>query len=296
MRPRVRVPPPAPNATFIKYATSDISGTVFLALRFVVVTIVTTPLLLMNIRRCNRTNVNYAVRGGIFMTVAITTYIIAISLSAASYVSITTLLTPIIFVVYAMRMTNERLTSRSLAGITLAAAGAMAIIVLPVAIKNGSNFVFYPLASLLVLMNCFTFPAALIYYKKANEAGLPMGAVTGISAWITFIVSMLLVQAKGENFSGVTGGVLFAVLYSGIAVVVVARILNILSYEHIGAAATSVLSYLETIVAVLIPVVVLGEHLSVGIVIGGVLILLGVYVVEHRKGPHRRHYALYRHH
>lgn len=286
----------APNATFIKYATGDVSPTVFVGLRFSAVAIFSTPFLLAGLRKFNRQNVKYALLGGSFMTVAVMTYITAIAMSTASYVSIITLLTPIIFVFYAMKMTHEKLTKRSVAGISLAAAGAMTIVVLPIAVKSGAEFVFYPLATLIILLNCLTFPAAIINYRRANEAGMPMGAVISIGAWVTLLTDLVLLFVRGESLSGVGSNVMWAALYSGIIVVFVSKVLGVISYEHIGAAVTSALSYVETILAVLIPVFVLHEHLSVEVVIGGILILLGVYIVEHHKSPHHRHYHMLRHH
>jgi len=86
-----------------------------------------------------------------------------------------------------------------------------------------------------------------------------------------------------------------AVGYSGIVVALIGRALNVWSYERVGGAVMSALGYLETFVAILIPVVVLNEKLSPEMVIGGVLILFGVYIVEHHKHPHAKHHISLRH-
>ncbi len=288
----------APNATIVKYVTNSIDPFVFSAIRFALIAVVTTPYIFLARRKFNAKNFQYAIMVGVFMSIAIFTYVWAIRLSQASYVTIITLITPIIFVLLSVKLTGDKINKRSIAGITLAALGAFIIIALPIAIQQKAPAQFYPLASFLALLNTVSFPLAIIYSKKSNESGLPLTSIFSISSWIVLTFSVLLivlfVPVKSITLSP---GIIFAIAYSGIVVALVARIIGVMSYEHIGSAVTSAIAYAETLLAVTLPVIILGEKISIYMVLGGVCILLGVYLAEHHhNNKHKRHYLFLRSH
>lgn len=286
----------APNATFIKAGLESIDGLQFNLYRFLVAGILTTPIIIRHKSIYTRHNLKSALLGGACMAIAVVSYVSAIKISQASYVTVITLLTPLVFIVYATRMTGERINSRSMAGISLAALGAMVLVVLPIAIGQGATVNFYPLATGLTLINVFTFPLAVIYFKRSNEAGIPMAALMGVSAWMVFAVSAVTLVITRANLIVPDTSATVGILYSGVVVALLARALNIVSYEHIGAVVSSALAYMESLIAIVIPVIVLNETLSLEMVIGGILILSGVYVVEHHKSSHHRHHHAFRHH
>jgi drug/metabolite transporter (DMT)-like permease len=211
-------------------------------------------------------------------------------------VTIITLLTPIIFIIYAAKLAGERFSAQSLAGISLAAAGGLVLVAAPIALHQGGEFVFYPTGTALTLLNTVTFPLSIIYFARANKAGVPMTALMGISASMTLVLSFAVVVATSTALTAPTPGFVAAAAYSGIMVAVVSRALNIASYERIGAVVSSALGYLESLIAIIIPVLVLDEQLSKEMVVGGALILLGVFVVEHHKSRHHKHHHVFRHH
>lgn len=287
----------APNATVIKYTVNGIDPYLFNALRFLLVAVVTAPYLLVKICQFNKRNIKYSIKAGLYMTAAVICYVWALKLSRASYVSIVTLLTPLSFILYSVKMTGEKISARAVAGIVLAAIGAMVIVILPIAIKQNGPFVFYPLATMFALLNCITFPLAIINFKKANDGGVAMVSLMSISSWIIFATNIILFYAIGNASGNISSGrFMVGVIYSGIVVALISRIMNVVSYEHIGGAAISVLGYLESFLAILIPIVVLGEKLSKEMVLGGILILSGIYIVEyHKSGTHKRHFLMRTH-
>ena len=90
--------------------------------------------------------------------------------------------------------------------------------------------------------------------------------------------------------------VILAILYSGIVVALISRVLNIASYERIGSAVSSSLMYLETVIAILIPIIILKETISLAMIIGVALILTGVAITEHHKSTHHKHLHIFRSH
>lgn len=287
----------APNALVIRHAVGEVDPLTFNVIRFGLLAVMLTPYVFAKRKLLNRTAIQYALLFGLTMALAVMAYVSAIEASQASYVSIITLVTPVFFIAYGIKLNNDKIDRRSFAGITLAAAGAFTIVALPVLIHQGSNFVFYPLATVLALGNALFFPLAIIFSMKSHKAGAPMMVALGISSWAIFLPLAAILLVKGVDLQSVANeGILASILYSTFVVAFFARTLNVVSYEKLGSVVNSALSYVETLVAVLLPVFILGEKLSIEMVAGAVLILLGVYLVEHHKSPSHKHAHIWRHH
>lgn len=284
----------APNATFIKYGTDFINPFQFNILRFSVVFLVTFPLLFRHRKTINRQNIQPALVSGGLMSIAVLSFTVAIQKSQASYVAIISLLTPIIFVLYAIRLTKERVTKRAIAGVTLAALGALVIVALPVAVEQNAEFVFYPLATALAILNVFVYPLAIINFKKANQKGIPLTALMAIYALEVVLANAIALLLFNQSFARPSAGSIVSFVYAGLFVALLSRMLTIKSYEKIGSVLISVLTYLEVFLAIMIPVIFLHEKLSLEMVIGGILILAGVYVAEHHKSAHHKHHHIFR--
>lgn len=287
----------APNGTVVKSAIDDVNPFLFNTVRFGLIALVTLPFLLIKLHKINKRNLKYTLIVGCSMLIAVLSFIWAIRLSQASYVAIMTLLTPIVFIIFSSKLTGEKISTNAKIGITLAALGAFIIVALPIAIAQQGEFTFYPAATALALTNSLTFPLAIIYSKKANDAGLPLVSVLSISSILIALVCFSIVSIIAVPFEQISQpSALRAVIYSSLAVALLARALNIASYEHIGSAVSSALNYAETLFSIIIPIIVLGETLSIEVVAGGALILLGVYVAEHHKSKHHKHFHMLRHH
>ncbi len=286
----------APNATIIRSTVLHADPYYFTMCRFILIGLVCLPFMIRGRKALLAAKARRDVLiTSIALSVALIAYALAILHSQASYVSIVTLATPIIFIALSTKVFHENFNRRMAAGITLAMIGAMTLVILPIALsQNGTAF--YPLATALALINCVTYTIAIIFMRRANERGVTMSDVIGTSAWFAVAVSLVLFLLFGNKADTPTDMPYWlAVGYSGIVVALIGRALNVWSYERVGGAVMSALGYLETFVAILIPVVVLNEKLSPEMVIGGVLILFGVYIVEHHKHPHAKHHISLRH-
>lgn len=286
----------APNATALRQLTFDLDPFSLNIARFVIVGLVTLPFVLFALHKFNKRNSKYALLAGIYMTIAIIAFTWALKTGPASYVSIIALLTPIMLILFSVKLVHERINRRSIAGITLSAIGAMVIVILPLAVQTSGNFVFYPESTIFTLINCAAFVLSIIYSKKANEAGLPMAALIGSYSWLVVAVCALGMTATSTSFVMPSGDNLFLIAYSSLGVALLVRAISVFSYEHIGSAATGALAYLGSLLSIIVPLFVLGETLSVEMVAGGILILLGIYVIEHHKSPHHKHHHVLKGH
>jgi drug/metabolite transporter (DMT)-like permease len=264
---------------------------VFNSLRFALIAIVTLPYVMYVRRTFTKTNVKYALLMGITMTVAALSYVGAISLSQASYVAVIALGMPIVFILYSIGMTGERVRSRSIAGVSLAIVGAFVVVAWPLIFSGGLGS-YSVWATVLALVDVFVFPLAIIFSRKANEHGMPIMASFGISSVVVAIASGVLALAiVGVSAFESVGNMqtIIAVVYSAICVALIARLLNVMSYERLGSVVTAGLSYIENLLAILLPLLILGEIITLELIAGGLLILVGVYIAEtqHHSKKHR---------
>lgn len=163
------------------------------------------PFLVMNFKKLNKRGLSLSVAAGFFLATATVTYVDAIRLSEASYVSVVTLLTPVVLIIYSAKLVKEKITKKAMAGIMVSAIGATLIVLLPIALKQQGGFDFYPMATFLSLINVFSFPLAVISMRKANEEGVPIASVVAISSFIVAMVCLALFLVEGMPSSTIDG-------------------------------------------------------------------------------------------
>lgn len=278
-----------PNGTIAKYTFSEVSPTVYNAVRFGIIAAVVWPYIVTKWKHLNKKNVAYALKFGFCMTIATLSNLWAIKLSQASYVSVIMMTAPLVFVVYAIKFDNQKVTRKSLLGLLIAAVGGLLVVVLPFVSASGP-VAFYPLATVLAFMNVLFFPLAIMYSKKSHDAGAPLFVSFGISATIICVISIIAVLLTTDVSSiSIPGLGWAAMLYSGLAVALLSRVLSVFSYEHLGAFTNGLFSYAEGLLMIIVPIIILGEVLTKEIIFGVILLLIGVYVVESHTVSHHKH-------
>lgn len=286
----------APNGTIIKTVTELVDPLWVNSMRFSIIAITMLPFVLRAIPAMTKHNVKYALAAGVCYGVAVMSYVTAISLSQASYVAVIDLGIPIALILYSVYLTRERVSQRAVVGISIAVLGAFVVVGVPLMAQQGFESNFYPVATVLALVNVLAFPLAIIFSRKANEHGLSLGATFGLSSvvvvFVNTLAAVLMVRKIEMDVMLSQPGILWAVIYSALAVSLLARLLTVASYRHLGSATIAGLHYVEAFLAILIPIVLLSENMTREMVVGGLLILVGVIVVESHHHPkvhgHRR--------
>lgn len=288
----------APNAMFMRVAVLELDPYLLNVLRAGIGALLTLPLIWSVRHAFTRKSMRPVVLASLSAAIASVLYTLAIKYSSASYVSVLFLLSPVLFVIYSSRITKERINQRAIAGITLAAAGASVAVLLPLSLQSGDALQFFPLATALTIVNVIIYPLAAIESKVANEQhNIPMMPLIGVTLWITALCNLVLWGITGFPLpNNLSTAAFWGVLYGAIPVLFLSRLLTIVSYEHIGSAVISALTYFESILAVVLPVIFLDETLSPYVVIGGSLILLSVFVIEYHRSSHHKHHHILRHH
>jgi len=289
----------SPNTTVIKLIVGQIEPIEFTFLRAAMIVVVSLPIVIASVRKFNRHNLMYSLAAGLCLAIATLSMAYAVKESDASYTAVTGLLSPILLVVLSSRFMGDKISVRAAAGVAMGAAGTLVIVLAPLLLSGQTTTHFYPLATALMVINCIFFNLNILFARKANEAGMPLPANSGFAALIVTAVSLIGLYAvdKGipTNITHLSFDTWVGLFYSGVVVVFLARIMNIASYERVGAAATSGLNYLSAIISVIIPVLLLGEKLSSTIVLGGILIFIGVFLTEKHRTKHHHHQYLHAH-
>lgn len=288
----------APNPTIIRWNVIDTDPIFFTFLRYVVVALICIPFVYLARKKLNKKNVTASMLSGIFIGIALTFFSLALEQSQANYVVVLMLLSPVVFIALSSKIVHEKISHRAMTGLTVAMLGAFTVVAAPIAIAQDSGVAFYPIATLFMIVQSVGFAMAMIWMRKANESGASMPSVIGIQSLVAVGLTGVFFLLFGDTSrTEINSGLIWSLLYSGIVVALIARSLNVLSYERIGSVMVSGMSYIDTLVAFIIPLVVLGEKLSPTTVVGGILILVGVYLIEKRKQHVHRgvHHSL-RHH
>lgn len=276
----------APNTMIIRIFVSDgIDPLLWVILRSSVVFAACIPLII----RYRRYLMDFGrlrtmLMGGIMMSIAVISHAKAIELSSASYVAVTTLAYPIILIAISAILLKEKITRRVLAGISLGALGGSVLLLVPLLISGGGSVEFNALATLLSFVNLVAFAISIVTMRRLNEDKVPLVLQIGVNAAIMAVLAGILIGITSAPISLPQSPLAWlAVLYSGIGVMLFSRWISTRAFHYVGAATLGALTYVEVFAAILLPVFILGERLSASMVIGGMLILAGVYLLEHHK-------------
>lgn len=288
----------APNALILRYTSATLDPLLINTARFGLAGLVFLPVLIKDAPKLLKSKKAFLklLAAGLALAIAGVTYVIAIGNAPASYVSIIGLLSPILLVIYARRLSHERMSSRAITGIVIAAIGAMLVVVLPLAKATGGEFVFYPIATIAALVSTLAYPVTLVLAKDINKRfRVHILSIVSFSSLLTALVSLgLWCVSHGDQAVVLSTVDMWSLLYAGLIVLGLSRALTLRGYKYISTPMLGSLSYVESFLAVILPVFVLHEKLSVEMVIGGCLILLGVYATEHHKSAHHKYHHVIR--
>jgi drug/metabolite transporter (DMT)-like permease len=191
-------------------------------------------------------------------------------------------LAPVFTAVLAGIVLRERLGLRGFLGLAVAAAG-LYLVVTP---AGGTD------AGRLLGDALFVAGAALwgVYSVLARFASRRFNAVStslyGIALGTLILVPLAIVEGGLGTLVGAPIAALAGIGYLAVFGTVAAFVLLNLGVARIGAARASAFALLVPIVGVLSSVVLLGERLGPLTLVGGAIVLAGLWLIEHR-GTHR---------
>jgi drug/metabolite transporter (DMT)-like permease len=199
----------------------------------------------------------------------------------SGYASILNATTPLWGVITAHFLTrDEKATPARIIGVLTGMAGIV-VMVGPAAMKGLSDNV---LAQIGCIISTVFYSLAAIYGRRLSQTTLtPMAVATGqtMMAAVLMIPVVLLVDQPWTlampRLDATLAGLTLALLSTALAYTLYFRLI-----DRAGASNAQLVAFLMPILAVILGVTFLGEHLNEGQIIGAVLIALGLAIIDGR--------------
>ncbi len=190
-------------------------------------------------------------------------------------------LSPIVILLMAAFIMKEKITGVRIAGILIGAAGAFMII----ALNQNSELAPGSLkGNLLVLANITLYSYYLVMIKPL----MAKYNVFTLMKWlflfaILFVTPFTISSVIKTNFSAFTGYSWFSLFYVIIGTTFLAYILTVFALRYLSSVVVGFYIYLQPLVSVIAGLLIFNEKLTSIKIIAGLLIFLGIYLVNRQK-------------
>jgi drug/metabolite transporter (DMT)-like permease len=186
---------------------------------------------------------------------------------------------PIVILLLASLVGLERLNPRRIAGMLLALAGVAVLKIFQAEPKGASAPTWA--GDLLVFLSGFMFALFTIFGKRAT--GKHTSITVNTFAYVGGAVALApltLWQAAAFPFARVSATGWLSLTYMALCPSVIAYLIYYHALTRIPASRVAAFCYFQPLMATMLGVLMLGEHLSVPLVAGGTIIFCGVYLAE----------------
>lgn len=273
-----------PGSIFLKLVSEEINPYLVTTLRYAMVGVITLPFIIKAFKDHGKLMLK---KMPIILVVTLLTcasgpfHAAAIAYSSVSFVEIMNLSAPIVFAIVSILITRDKISKYATTGLLFAVLGGIVIVIIPLLLGDGAITVFgwQPV----VLQGIVIVQAAFIpvFLRKMNEEGLPITALLGISFIGAFLISIPLAIFDGGPavFSEISNLSIWGwimIIYMAVIISILSRVVRTKAYMHIGTASYASLEYLYYFLAIISPLLLLGESLSWELVVGAILIIIGI--------------------
>lgn len=218
----------------------------------------------------------------LFATLNIIVFILGLRLTTATISQLLYAAGPLLTGIIAFRLLGDKLTTRSLAGIIIGFIGIATVILLPV-IEKGDKFSGDLTGNLLIGIGVVCYSIYLVLSKKAQKHHSPVvinNAFIFLTTILLFPLFLLELVISPPWWSNVTLSGFSSLIYTAVFGTIGLYLVKQYSIKHGGALVTSLSMYLVPVFTFILAYTLLGERLTVGLVIGGALALIGVFLVS----------------
>ena len=185
-------------------------------------------------------------------------------------------LIPLMTLLISAAFAIERLTARRVIGLMLASVGTAVIVGFEPGVQDSAVPIF------VVLFACLLLGSGAVYAKKfvtAQVAALPMVTVQLAVAFVVSTVLALLSDGA-PRWDQLTPAVLGASLTLGAVGTGLAFLIYYTLIENIGATNATMITYITPVIGVLAGGLILGEPITLSLLLGGGTIVLGVWFAQ----------------
>ena len=212
-------------------------------------------------------------------------YIGGLSLTSVTHTGLIQAIGPILVLILSASMGMESLTRGKIFGMTISFVGVAVLLIEKPAQGSGSNW----LGDLIVIAAGGFFAYYTILVKQASHSYDPLtlnAVVFGLGAIL--LVPFCATSVAGTRWSRISPHAWWGLAYMVLFGSFVAYLIYAFALEKLSASGVAAFAYLQPLMAALMGIWLLGERLSMPAIIGGVLILAGVYLTEGARGE-RKH-------
>lgn len=202
-----------------------------------------------------------------------------IKMAGASIASITvSLLSPIVISLFSAKVLKERLTKKQVLGIGIASIGTATVVAgTTLSLGNDANFL---IGSLILLLTPFLWATYTIAGKRILEKYDPLLTVAYVNIFGALcLIPFSLAENSFQGIFSLTMNEWLGILYLGSICSLLGYLIWFYVLKQISATVTSSFMFAQPLITVLLAAAFLNEDLTLPIVIGGLLIFIGVYLV-----------------
>lgn len=211
-------------------------------------------------------------------------FILGISLTTANISQILYAVIPIIVGILTHFVLGEKLSSRKIMGIVVGFVGTFLILFLPI-LEKGGKFSGNLTGNILLIIAVVCFSGYMMLSKKAQRTHSSFHIVSIFIILTTISLSPFFLFESVFRYgwwSGININSIFSMSYVVLAGTIITYLLNQYSIKHGGTIFASMAFYLSPLFGFLVAFLLLGEQLTTGLIIGGILALLGVYITTNK--------------
>lgn len=211
-------------------------------------------------------------------------FILGLARTSVAHAALIVALGPVMVLILATALRLEVLTGLKLVGMLVAFAGVGILTTGKAAHGNGAHWQ----GDLIILVGSAVFAYYTIVMKEVSQRydALTLNTVSyglGVLIFIPFGAR----AALAAPWSMVKAPVVWAVLYMIIFGSVIPYMLYAFAMTELAASRVAAFNYLQPVIGTGLGIWLLGERLTAGIVLGGTIILLGVYLTERERGEEK---------
>ena len=234
--------------------------------------------------------------GLLVITFNITFFFEGITRTSATNASVLTLIIPILSVILGWIFLKERVYLVNLLGIFVALVGAIVVIQLP-EIFFGSYSPSELLGNFLIILASIFWVIGVIISRQMLKkySSLTITAIAFLVGTVSFLIPFLIEYAKNPYWiQSVTVLGILGLIYMTLLSSICAYFLFEWGLAKTSVVKADLFQYIEPFIATGLAVFVLSEQITVPFLIGGVLIIAGVYLGTLAKEPHHKAHKTHR--
>lgn len=268
---------------FAKIGLKEIPPFIFTFLRFFIASLFLLPLFLRTKPVINK-GISKIILISFLGTINVTLFALGIRLTTATVGQVLYAAVPLLAVLFSKILLKEKITLKKLLGIGLGFLGVSFIIFLPI-VNQASSLKTDFLGNLLIFAAVISFSLYSVLSKKIQLQYSPIYLTTIFSVttvMVLFILSIPELKSSPDFFRSLSLGAIVSVLYVSLFGSVIYYLLYQYAIKHGTPVIASLTMFLQPTATFAWAFILLGEHLTPGIIMGTTLAFIGILITTRK--------------